>query len=764
MVVGRVYQRLLLGVAAVAVIVGGVVLFIKPGLFWKWHGKPIYLAVVGPMSGPGAQNGQSMVEAIQLYVDMVNENGGVDSHDVELKVFDDRNDPEEARRVAREIVKNSEILTVLGHYYSSTSLVAGPIYKDAGVPVITASASDDTLTRDNEWYFRTVPNNSTQGEFLANYISKVLGIHSAAIIFDSDAYGVTLAESFAKASEEVGIEVLHEWSFSRLNDQLNEALSHIASEVKAMEKVPEMLFLATHAPEGAKLITLLKTPNAPFLFFGADAFSTKPFLRLLNESPQERARPGYFSNGIYMIAPFLVNIANEKAQEFVYRFKQAYGRDPGDVAAGSYDAAFVALEAALKGGVDLHRFTSAENRKLIRDYLSGLYEYEKALEGVNGPIFFNLNGDVVAPRFIALYQNQMIVSAFSQYQFVSNPRRVDNLLDKILDHEIFLIDQYLLKQTRVVYTGIDINEISHLDTSKFTYTFDFYLWFRFQGEFDDKAIEFVNAVDAIDLGEPVLEYKVDGVTTRAYRVKGAFRTRFIFSDYPFDRHALSIRFRHTKQKRNELIYAADILGMRATLSAVGRSPSPDADIAFSDTQDWKVLRAWFFQDTIHNNSTLGAPQLFNSKDTIDYSQFNASVLIERETLKFIIKQLFPLMLLAVVAYLAYIIPMTTDMRVNIGMSMLLTSTFFHSQVTSGLEVSYLLAIDYIFFTMYTLAVALIVISMRIFRINYSIKRSPDPEAVARMELSIQRYNLFGRYVHVATITGITLLFIYIYGK
>ena len=763
---GKRHRFLLLSIiVAAGVILGGAcLLFIKPGFFWKWHKDTVYIAVVGPMTGAGMQNGQAMLNAVRLYLDKVNERKSGFRYKVRLKVFDDGNDIERAERIAKKIVKDPGILAVLGHYYSSTSLAAAPIYNEAKIPIITASATADAVTQDNEWYFRTIPNNSTQGIFIANYVAHVMEIQSAAIIADEDAYGASLSKSFTEAASEVGIDILKQWTFNREEKGLSEILADIAEEAKLMEEVPEMFFLATHAPEGARLITLLKTPSAPYLFFGADAFSTTAFLDLLKKLPQERARPGYFSDGIYMIAPFLINIANEKAQEFSYLFEKNYGRNPGSIAAGYYDATFALLEAINNSAIDVQESSPTENRKRIRDYLAGLYGYEQSLDGVNGPIFFDPEGDVVAPRFIALYTDQQIISAFSQYQLARNARRVENLLKRILNHEIFLIGEYILEKTRVVYTGIDINEISDLNMSTLTYTLDFFLWFRFQGEFDDKAVEFVNAVDPVDLGEPLLEYTYDDITTRSYRIKTTFKTRFVFLDYPFDEHTLSIRLRHKGQTRSELIYAADILGMRETAADKGSLSPSEESIAFSDTTSWRVLRAWFFQDIISNDSTLGVPELFNTKETIDYSQFNASVQIKRETLKFITKQLFPIMLLALVAYLAYSVPMTSDMRVNIGMSMLLTSTFFHIQVTSGLEASYLLAIDYIFFTMYGLAILLILISMATFNINHKIKRLEDAATIAIMEDSVKRHDRFGRSTHVMVIILLILIFIYIYGR
>jgi hypothetical protein len=42
---------------------------------------------------------------------------------------------------------------------------------------------------------------------------------------------------------------------------------------------------------------------------------------------------------------------------------------------------------------------------------------------------------------------------------------------------------------RVVYTGIDINQISRVDTSKGTFTFDFYLWFRYAGDDEVRSVD-----------------------------------------------------------------------------------------------------------------------------------------------------------------------------------------------------------------------------------------------------------------------------------
>ena len=136
----------------------------------------IKIAIAAPLSNIGQSTligGESMVKGAQLYIDQINQAGGIDGRKIELQVYDDQNDAQIAAEVAHEIV-DSSALAVIGHYSSSTSLVAGKIYQAYGIPAITGSATADDVTKWNNWYFRSTFVNSRQGLFIANYIKKIL--------------------------------------------------------------------------------------------------------------------------------------------------------------------------------------------------------------------------------------------------------------------------------------------------------------------------------------------------------------------------------------------------------------------------------------------------------------------------------------------------------------------------------------------------------------------------------------------------------------
>ncbi|OAD20083.1 branched chain amino acid ABC transporter (substrate-binding protein) [Candidatus Thiomargarita nelsonii] len=93
-----------------------ILLFISLFFIWKsddfLEKEPLYVAVSGPMT---AANGKAMVQGIQLYLDQINQQGGIHGHPVKLLVFDDQNKPALAQKIALEIATQSDALAVIGH-------------------------------------------------------------------------------------------------------------------------------------------------------------------------------------------------------------------------------------------------------------------------------------------------------------------------------------------------------------------------------------------------------------------------------------------------------------------------------------------------------------------------------------------------------------------------------------------------------------------------------------------------------------------------
>jgi len=724
------------------------VLVILPIFLWKIgtfssNNEPVYLAVVGPMSGKSEVNGAAMVKGIELYIDEINQQGGIHGQPVKLLVFDDQNQPDLAKKWALEIATNSQVIAVLGHYNSSTSIAAAPIYQQYGIPAISGSATADELTQGNNWYFRTIFNNSDQAALIANYASKVLGYQQAYILFDEDAYGATLASAFTQQAKMIGLEVKHQWHFDSEAGFKNR-LKKMVATLSASPTNQAILFLATHSTEAVTTIATLKQQlegiNIPII--GADALASPNFLAKLQQYPQEQAQPGYYSNGVYTIAPLLFDLAGERSQQFRYAFIKQYQQVPMITSAMYYDTARVILDTVRsqpRTAIDLQ-----QQRQQLKERLRQIAAVENAIDGVTGSIYFDDNGDVVKSIPIGIYRNGQAVAAMRQFQPLQTVLNRTNLLQDVLDNKIIELNGQFMSQAQVVYVGLDFTEVSELDIQEGFFSADFYLWFRFKGDFEDRNIEFLNLLNPLDKlqWEIVSEWHSPtekGVTTRTYRIIASFKVDFDFHKYPLDQQLLPIYIRHKTLTQNQLIYVVDITGM-----GVDKLNSPAAiqqqASKFFGIGGWQVTQLAFFQNTLTNDSTLGITEFFGQQQRIQYSLFNATLTIKRHLLNFILKSMMPVIVLVVLGYIAFFLR-ESNQKLAIGTNLILATSLFHLQMADNLPaIDYMVLLESFFYLVYVLAIFIILLAI----LDHIYEKQNKENAKEKGEALVRRFDIIGR--------------------
>jgi len=667
----------------------------------------IYVAVVGP-TGDNI-SGIEMVQGAQLYLDRVNTEGGVNGKKVELLVFDDGNDPQVAAQKATEIAQSTFALAVLGHLYSSTSTAAGKIYQKLGIPAISGSATDNFVTKDNDWYFRVIFNNSLQASFIANYSQKILEQQNASIIYSDDSYGITLKDSFANTFAGLGGNIKQQWAIDANAVNFEAQQQQIIQDLLQSQDERGIIFCATHNDDVVDLIVQMKRKGLDYPLIGADSLGSVAFAQKFQGYREAKKTLGYFTNSIYAVSPIIFDVANQQAQQFRNDYIKQYRQQPGWTAATYYDAAAIAIEAIKQAQVGESQDNLAQQRDRVRDALTQIDRLENSIEGVTGNLYFDRDGNVNKSVYIGTFNQQKFISTFTQLQPVENISIYSDINTAIKSGEILLVDGKYMHRTNIVYTGIDINEIRNLDEKTSSYLVDFYLWFRFQGDISADHIEFTNygtdrmdSGDKLELDEPIGEETIDDITYRVYRVKADFKEKFRFNDYPFDRQQLAIRFRHSNLTRDNLIYVIDVVGMRDTIAQEVINNWKESKV-FETISDWKVIAVNFFSDTLINDSILGNPRLFGSDTDLRYSRFNTVIKIKRDTISFTIKNLLPLLFFVSVSYLILFLPFEF-ISVEAVSGTLLAIVFFHLSLLEGLPegIGYVVALDYGFYIIYSL--------------------------------------------------------------
>ncbi|OQW92541.1 MAG: hypothetical protein BWK79_14430, partial [Beggiatoa sp. IS2] len=631
----------------------------------------IHLALAATLTGSGGAEGKSLVQGIKFYLDTLNDKGGVNGRKIILNEYDDQADIEKAKQVATEIAQ-SQAIAVIGHHYTTTSTAGGGIYKKYHIPAITPSATGDSVTEGNPWYFRTVFNDRAQGRFLANYLKKVLNQNVVTVIHHDQVYGQYLSKVFIEACRELGIEVKREYAFqSKDQNNLDGVVESIVGDLKKREESGFVL-LATYEQEGAKFIRLMKDTGIQRPVIVPAAFVTKSFLTRFDDDPKEKLDPGYYTDGIYISAPLIFDTANEQAQRFKDDYQQKYGEDADLRSALAYDAALLVVDAIKNTGATGQPKTLESDREKIKEHLAKIRNSSDALEGVTGLNYFNEQGDAQKPVSIGTFKNRNIISALIQLQDVRNPNEIADLKTAERDGRVVFIDGKPMYKTNVVYVGIKANKMGDINEKELIYSADFNLWFRYRGSIQPERIEFLNAVGMLQRPEhegkkssagSSSEQKAESgdsalgtamsysptaqaansllqtatappsLSTSSYSMEEINRINYQEAsgndikeqmayrlyqvkgqfkvDALFNEYILGIRFHHRDLTRNNLIYVIDIVGMGLSEAESLGEKLQKAKV-LAPPSKWKITQALSFQKVFKENS-LGNPNYLSAR-------------------------------------------------------------------------------------------------------------------------------------------------------
>lgn len=750
--------------------IGGVLVLggMVSGVLWRagiWPqgqgADPIIIAVVGPTRGPDVGSGEAMRKGIQLYLQTHDIKKKLHGRPIDLRFFNDQGTTQQAAKVADEVV-NANALLVLGHYFSDSSRAAGDTYQKRGIPAITASATAETITAGNDWYFQTISNNAFQGRFIASYVKNILNHDTTIIIYDADLYGSSLKQNYEEIASELGLEIqkrknkavfmlpkqsgnalqddkipqaiaeklsplenkeyaneedflnalqkqigpedtvtyksvllkharkLDEtWRFDRETENLRQQIESIVTDLQKVDD-PGMIFLAMHDTEAVEIIKALKRPGMPYTFIGADALAAPQFLEDLQQTPQERSEPGYYSDGIYVATPFIEDLATDAGLEFIRQFEQKYGHSPSWESAFYYDAAMIAVTAIERAELDGLDLTT--DRRKVRDALKELSNPDRAMIGATGTLYFDAKRNINRPLNVGIYERQRLLPAYVQYQAIETQpsgSRVSSALFK--QRNILELGGLAMAPTQIIKAGLNVNEISYLNLLSGQYTLDGYLWFRFQGELETNALKFRNAVAPVSLDKPVLQGTEGSITTQIYHLKGSFTPRMMITHYPWDRLILPVQFRHLARPVTSIRYVVDTAN-------ITENPEQDASL-IDPVTGWDVEDVQSVVTTIKENS-------------VSYSQFNMIVQLNRITIGWMIKNLFPLNVLMLMLYWVYYLPIERPMSRLLLIGGTLTATILYEVLLRQLfRPTGVLMIEYGIFAMYGLIGLAIIVSL-----------------------------------------------------
>ncbi|MCE0939873.1 MULTISPECIES: branched-chain amino acid ABC transporter substrate-binding protein [Pseudomonas] len=331
----------------------------------------VRIGFAGPLTGPSAHQGQDVEHGIQIAVEEANQQQlkiGDKVAQFKLVSEDDVADPRTGTAVAQRLV-DSKVAVVIGHYNSGTSIPASKIYAAAGIPQISPSATNPTLTRQGiPSVFRTVNDDATLGRYAGNYLVSQLKAQRIAIFDDRTAYGQGLADEVTKAVKAAGGNVVvREYTNDKSTD-----FNAILTTAKAQKA--DAVFFAALDYQAAPMAKQMKNLGLKARFMNIG--------NLPNDSFRQMA--GSAAEGTYAWNYGTPLQDMPKGAAFEQKLKDKFGVGVVQSSPAAYDATWAAINAMVKAGSD--------DPKVYLPVLKN-----QSYEGVTGTIAFDDQGNLKNP-------------------------------------------------------------------------------------------------------------------------------------------------------------------------------------------------------------------------------------------------------------------------------------------------------------------------------------------------------------------------------
>jgi branched-chain amino acid transport system substrate-binding protein len=339
-------------------------------------GDKIVIGHVGSMTGSEATFGSSTDNAIKLAIEEQNKKGGVKGKQLVLKTLDDGGKPEEAAVAATRLVTQDKVAVLLGEVASSRSLAMAPIADSNQVPMITPTSTNPRVTKDGPktrpYVFRACFIDPFQGTVMAKFATEKK-ITKVAVFRDvGNDYSVGLADFFTKKFQELGGKIVADESYKAGDQDFKSQLTSIKN------KKPQGIYVPGYYTDVALIARQARELGIKVPLMGGDGWDSSK----LYEIAKGALDGSYFSNHYTDEDPSPV------VQDFVKKYKAAYGAVPDALAVLGYDAAHVAFDA-MERAKDL-------TGPSIRDAI----EETKGFQGVSGVITLDADHNPVKPAVV----------------------------------------------------------------------------------------------------------------------------------------------------------------------------------------------------------------------------------------------------------------------------------------------------------------------------------------------------------------------------
>lgn len=312
----------------------------------------IEIGVVNSLSGPFATFGERYRTGLQVALEEINSQGGINGEQIKLVVQDDRSEAQSALAAAESLV-NQGVPLIIGSYASSITGPMAQLLTREEVPLIVLGSADDSITKPGSpWVFRAKHNSTIVATAYFNYFDYLRErgdeeLKTVGMLYGSGAWPASLAEAGKEFARERGYEVVGDQSYDQGTTDFRPILNRFRAEQ------PDILYVVAYADDGVAIARQMREVGLSAKVIAIDTAAALPnFVEQV----------GDLAEYVVTVVSWSKDVQYEGVQDLYERLKQAAGSEPTFYEAEGYLALRVAADALRRAG--------SMDREAVRDALA----------------------------------------------------------------------------------------------------------------------------------------------------------------------------------------------------------------------------------------------------------------------------------------------------------------------------------------------------------------------------------------------------------
>jgi branched-chain amino acid transport system substrate-binding protein len=292
------------------------------------------------VTGPASFLGDPELKTLQMYVDEINANGGVNGRQIELVHYDTGGNAKEAVNFAKRLIIKDKVDVIVGGSTSGSTLAVMPLVEKDGVPFISLAGSVKIIDPVQKWVFK-VPHTDRMAAAKIFEDMKKRGISKIALISGSGGFGKSGRAQTLALAPEYGIEVVSDESYGAKDTDMTAQLTKIRD-------TDAQAILNFGFGTGPAIVTKnVRQLGIALPLYQSHGVASKKYIELAGAAAEGVRLPA----AALLVAEKLSDDDPQKKVLLAYKNKFEAAHGPVSTFGGhAYDGLFIAVEAMQRAG------------------------------------------------------------------------------------------------------------------------------------------------------------------------------------------------------------------------------------------------------------------------------------------------------------------------------------------------------------------------------------------------------------------------------